>query len=97
MKLHIFVTLILSIAVAGLLLTSFASSDEGDNGYVEYEHEWEMFSQRVSGDRTGDGIATGVIFVYNKRTGEVYRFFPNISRCGNGAPHGCFVPISGNQ
>ncbi len=95
MKLHIFITLVLGVAVAGFLFAGFASSDEDDNGYVEYGYEWEMFSQQVSGDKTGDKAVAGLTFIYNKRTGEVYRFIWNKSKCG--APDGCFIPVSGNQ
>lgn len=96
MKLYVFFPFILSIAVAGLLFAGFASSDE-DGSYAEDEYEWEMFSNQVSGGKTGDKAIHSHVFIYNKRTGEVYRFMTNVWTCGNEAFDGCFVPVSGNQ
>ncbi len=82
-------------AVAGLLLAQ--TETEPPLGY-----EWEMFSQRVAGYDGGGaggqsfsygsdgGEVFGITFVFNKRTGRVYRFF---TRCDDEAANGCFVAL----
>ena len=92
-----FLALILSLTLGltgrGLLFASEAVEADPD---PQDEDEWEMLSQRVSGDRPQGGNS-GMMFIYNKRTGQAYRFFPNANRCPNKEPQGCFVAISGNH
>lgn len=82
---------LLGVAVTGLLL---ASSDE-DNGS---EYEWEMFGQQIAVadvvTAQGETVFEGTSFLYNKRTGEVYRIFLG---CGDLGINGCMeaLPVVG--
>lgn len=76
--------IVMGAAVAGLLLAqSDGLDDESDS-----DLEWEMFGQDIVAGDFGSGAALGPMelpvfeatsFLYNKRTGEVYRVFLN---CG---------------
>ncbi len=72
--------IVMGAAVAGMLL---AQSDDFDDE-SDSDLEWEMFGQQVvAGDfSTGSALGPmelpvfeGTSFLYNKRTGEVYRVF----------------------
>ena len=93
---------ITAIAVAALvagLLFGQTSTQPASSG----EFEWEMFGSHVAvsdddydydDDDRRIGIGSdnfeavqGFTFIYNKRTGKVYRFFDD---CGADGQHGCF-------
>ena len=103
--LSLVLSLILSLPGRGLLLASTedeSTEDESieaeDGLYPQEAYEWEMFTQQVSGNRNNaHGGNSGMVFIYNKRTGQAYRFFPNTALCGFEAPKGCFVAIPGNE
>lgn len=87
----LFTVIALGMVVAGLV---FAQADSDSDDY-----EWEMISQRVAGTggSGGGGFAGisgapvyGEVFLYNKRTGKVFRYFAN---CGESSPNGCVVPL----
>ncbi len=93
MRIKTFAAIAASVAVTGFLLAQ-GSTESDPNRYFE----WQMFGANVTataGDddddyrTTGPVTADGLVFIYNRRTGKVYRFFDN---CGNGEDlkYGCF-------
>ena len=86
-------SLVFAAAAAGGLLLGSSDEDDGD------EFEWEMFGQRIAvGEGPsphGDTVFEGTSFLYNKRTGEVYRIFLG---CGDLGINGCLeaLPVVGN-
>ena len=94
--------LVLLALVAGLLLGSEDESADEDR-----ELEWAMFGQQVSvSGANPEGspsqpngrslVAEGTSFLYNKRTGKVYRIFLG---CGTLGENGCMeeIPVVGNS
>lgn len=85
--------IITAAAVAGLLL---GSSGEGESD----QFEWEMFGQQIAvadgqlQAPAGETVFEGTSFLYNKRTGEVYRVFLG---CGDLGINGCLevLPVVG--
>lgn len=92
-RIVLFTVIALGLAAVGLVFAQ-ADSDSGDT------YEWEMVSQRVAGTGGSGGGAYsvgisgapvyGTMFLYNKRTGKVFRYFEN---CGETNPNGCVVPL----
>lgn len=92
-RIVLFTVIALGTVVAGLV---FAQSDSDSDD----DYEWEMVSQKVAGTGGSGGGAYavglsgapvyGTVFLYNKRTGKVFRYFEN---CGDTNPNGCVVPL----
>ena len=73
----------------GLLLAQ-TSDDASDQN-----HDWEMFSQNVAAAQSSTASGseyrvTGSIFLYNKKTGKVFRVFEG---CGELGQNGCVEAI----
>lgn len=93
--------LAIAIALVGLIVTGvLIAQSTTETADTEAEYEWDMISQNVSG--TGGSSAGqasissagepvhGIVFLFNKRTGKVYRFW---RECGDDAPNGCLDPL----
>lgn len=92
--------LAIAIALGGLIVTGvLIAQSTDDSADTETEYEWDMISQNVAG--TGGSSAGqastssagepvhGNVFLFNKRTGKVYRFWVS---CDD-APYGCLDPL----
>ncbi len=93
---------ITAIAVAALV-AGLLFGQTGTQPASSGEFEWEMFGTNVGVSDDDDDyddddrrigissdsvvVAQGLAFIYNKRTGKVYRFFED---CGADGQHGCF-------
>ena len=95
--------LAIAIALGGLIVTGvlIAQSNTNTNSTdTETEYEWDMISQHVAGTGgSGAGQASessagapvhGNVFLFNKRTGKVYRFWAG---CQDDGPNGCLEPL----
>ena len=93
--------LAIAIALGGLIVTGvLIAQSTTDTTDTETEYEWDMISQHVAGTGgSSAGQATeasageavhGIVFLFNKKTGKVYRFW---SDCGDDAPNGCLDPL----
>ena len=93
--------LAIAIALGGLIVTGvLIAQSTTDTTDTETEYEWDMISQNVAGtggssagqaseSSTGEPVH-GNVFLFNKRTGKVYRFWAG---CENDGPNGCLEPL----
>ena len=91
----------IAIALCGLIVTGvLIAQSTTETTDSETEYEWDMISQNVSG--TGGSSAGqasessagepvhGNVFLFNKKTGKVYRFWAG---CEDDGPNGCLEPL----
>ena len=86
---------VISALFAGMILAQHTQHIVPLQGTGEDGHDWAMFSENVATSAgTGLGGSThGESFLYNKRTGKVFR---HSYRCGSAVPAfaaGCLIPI----
>lgn len=89
---------LVAIAVVGVLLGQTDSEPASPSPPPLGADEWQMISQMVSGSLVQGSAgpagsadpAYGDMFLFNRRTGKVYRFFDT---CGAGYENGCLVPV----
>ncbi len=88
----------LAVIAVGALITGLLFAQNGSESESSEDIEWQMFGTSVAiaygdSDDDSDDTATepltqqGLAFLYNKRTGKVYRFFES---CGSDGEYGCF-------
>lgn len=93
--------LAIAIALGGLIVTGvLIAQSTSETADTETEYEWDMISQNVAGtggSSAGQGSEAsagepvhGNVFLFNKRTGKVYRFWAG---CENDGPNGCLEPL----
>ena len=96
--------LLLSIVLAGVAVSGivFGQSMEDTDSAVADSNagEWEMFSGNVvalevtgggsTGNEAGPTSTEGPVFIYNTRTGKVYRIFTG---CGDLGVNGCIEAL----
>ncbi len=90
--------LALAIALSGMIVTGMLIGQSTTS--TESEYEWDMISQHVAGTGGGSaGQATeasageavhGYVFLFNRRTGKVYRFWAD---CDTDGQNGCLEPL----
>ena len=96
---NLLIALVLAgVAVSGIVLGQ--SMDGSSSDSVDSDsNEWEMFSGNVvalpsagGGSTTGTGSTSveGPLFIYNTRTGKVYRIFTG---CGDLGVNGCIEAL----
>lgn len=49
-----------------------------------------MISEEVAGDGGDEGLVHGALFLYNQRSGKVYRVYTD---CADQGSDGCVVPL----
>lgn len=94
--------LLLSFVLAGAAVSGVVlgqSMENGVSGTADSDSgEWEMFSGNVvalaatggGSTESGDVSAEGPVFIYNTRTGKVYRIFTG---CGDLGVNGCIEAL----
>ncbi len=96
--------LLLSIVLAGVAVSGIVlgqSMEDTDSAVADSDSdEWEMFSGNVvaleatgggsTGSEAGPTSAEGPVFIYNTRTGKVYRIFTG---CGDLGVNGCIEAL----
>ena len=89
MKHALVTSIVLAAVVAGLLLGQAPASSSGQ--------EWELIAGRVAGYAGGQalfgGAEQGEMYLYNKRTGKVYKYFAECASGDAEAQGGCFYGL----
>lgn len=87
-----------ALAGCALLAAQVSAQDDSEGG-----HDWEIVAGHPAGygysgggqwpGSGSGGVVQSQMFLYNKRTGKAYRYFPGCTSGGEAVDEGCFFLI----